>query len=100
MFEPYALTVNHEAGDSTLQILFGDVVLATVSEPCGPGDKSKYCVWKGTGLDDEDEEMEPVMTFRTVDFLDDSADKMVERCWRAAVRSAYFVAQQEWSLLP
>ena len=25
-------------------------------------------------------------------------DKDIEACWRAAVRSAYFVAQEQWSL--
>ena len=101
MFDSYALTVRHEAGEDFYQILFGDKVLATVSEPCGPGNQSEFAVYRGTGLDEEsDEEAVPVMRFKTVDFKHGDRDKDIEACWRAAVRSAYFVAQEQWSLLP
>ena len=98
MFNSYALTVQHEEGDSFLQILFGDKVLATVGEPSSPGGHQEFCVWSGTGLDADDEEATPLMRFYTKDFRMATRDDSVEACWQAAVRSGYFVAQGMWSL--
>ena len=96
MFNPaeYVLVAKFDEMDERhLQIMFKDKVLVTVCEPSGPGDQSRFGVWIGDGLDDNDEEAEPESTFFTHHFMD------VNGCWKAAVRRAYELAAIEWNLI-
>jgi hypothetical protein len=69
--------------DQHLQLIIGGKVVMTICEPAGPGDQSQVCVWYGDGLDDNDDEAEPVRRFYTHHYLD------VKRCWDEAVKHAY-----------
>lgn len=75
-----------EGVDFHLQIRLGNVVLATVCEPCGPGFQSEFCVWDGDGLDEDDEETTPLKRFYTSHTLN------VNKMWKEAVAYAYAYA--------
>lgn len=66
--------------DGYLSIMLNGVPIGTIGEPSGPGDKSVFCVWEGTGLDEDDEEAEPIARIFTKNYVD------VNIAWEEIVR--------------
>ena len=72
-----------EMAEQHLTLMMKGAPIFTVCEPSGPGDQSQFCVWYGDGLDEMDEEAEPIRRFYTKDYGD------VKRCFDEAVKLAY-----------
>lgn len=80
----YALTAETYDTDFLLRISCGEETLATVCDRVSEsGDIEEFAVYRGTGLDDQENEDESAIVKKF------TVDSSVEDTWRAAVRFAY-----------
>lgn len=83
----YALTVNTFDVENFLQISCGDEILVTVCAPAGPSIPNQFVVFNGTGLDEDDNDLdisEAAKVFKVKTCVGDA--------WREAARHGYLHA--------